>query len=310
VKVVVEPGHAGARLDVFVAGALGVSTSEARRRIAAGDVLVGGRARAKGHALAAGDDVEIREAAGWLVPAAVDWLEVAFADEEVIVVDKPAGVPCHPLERGEGGTLVDAVAARYPDVADASADAREGGLVHRLDTGTSGLVAVARTRAAHAALRAAIAAAEVEREYLALVAGRLDEDLILDQPIAHDPRDARRMVCARDGVEVRGEPRAATTFVDPVALGEDCALVCARIEGGRRHQVRVHLAEAGYPLLGDALYGGPPLPGRQGHALHASALRLPGRERLTSPLPGELARAARDAGLEVPDALLRPLDAR
>jgi 23S rRNA pseudouridine1911/1915/1917 synthase len=280
--LVVGPGAAGQRADAFVARALGVGTKEARELFARRAVRRQGRPLAKGDELAEGDELLVPALAPWLVAEGAPALSLAYVDDEVGVVDKPAGMAPHPLARGEGGTVADGLFARFPEVETAAPDEREGGLVHRLDPGTSGLLAAARTSAAWRALRAAFTADKVARGYVALVHGALAAEALLEGAIAHDPGDARRMVVG----EGRGQPRAASTEVRPVAQGECVTLVIARTRGGRRHQVRVHLAEAGHPLVGDPLYGGTEAPERAGHMLHAALLCLPARPRLLS-RPGE-----------------------
>src|SRR5262249_17011067 len=190
------------------------------------------------------------------------------------------------------------LAGRFPETARLG-DPLSSGLVHRLDTGTSGLLVAARTPAVHARLRAAFRAGDVTKRYLAVVAGSPPEHAVVDTPLAHDPRDRRRMVAASAGL--RAWP--AQTEIARLNAGSGRALVRATLHSGVTHQVRVHLALLGCPVLGDALYGGPDvgLPATR-HALHASALApsprapdLPASEcdlphalaaLLTAPVPG------------------------
>lgn len=301
-SVVVEERDEGSRADVVVASACGVSVREARALFADGGVTRVGRRVAKGDRLRPGDVLEVVEPGAWLVPKADERLVVVYEDADVVVVDKPAGVPSHPLARGEGGTVVDALCARFPECALASDDEREGGLVHRLDTDTSGLLAAARSREVWQELRQAFTEGRVGRAYLALVEGRLAGDLVVDALVAHDPSDPRRMVTVGDDdARSRGEPKTARSRVSAVASGSDASLVVVRATGGRRHQVRVHLASAGHPLVGDALYGGGPTTARQGHLLHAVSLELPGRPALRVPPPADFLAAVTERGLDSGD---------
>ncbi len=302
-RVVIGDGRDDARADVALARALGLSVREARGLFDDGGVTRAGRSIAKGDRVQAGDVLDVTEPKPWLSPRDHDWLVVVHESADVVVVDKPAGVPSHPLRRGEGGTVADALAFRYPECSAASEHEREAGLVHRLDTFTSGLLAAARSREAWLALRAAFRDGNVRRAYLALVDGLLTSPLLLDAAIAHDPSDARRMVTVRAGDEAkaRGEPKAARSHVTPVASSGGASLVLVRTEGGRRHQVRVHLASAGFPLVGDVLYGGSETSARAGHLLHAALLELPGEPRLVSSPPADFVTAARERGLTPDD---------
>jgi 23S rRNA pseudouridine1911/1915/1917 synthase len=289
------------RLDGFVAAALpGLSRRLVRRLIAAGGVRVNGRVAAKGTRLRPGDRVTLPELPAGLAPEPGLALPVVYEDVSLAALDKPGGLPAHALDPRQRGTAAAFVLARYPETAGLG-DPLAPGLVHRLDTGTSGLLVVARTAGAYAALRRAFRAHAVEKRYLALVAGAemAWRETLIDVPLAHDPRDRRRMVPAPPGTRAwRAETRVAV-----VARGRQHALVAATIRTGVTHQVRAHLAVAGHPVLNDRLYGGPLTatlaPGR--HALHATALTLPHpterrRLALTCPLPPDLAALGTEAG--------------
>lgn len=307
-RVVVPPALAGARVDRAVAELLELPVNAVRRLLDAGRVRVDHRRRKKGDVVQGGAVVEVTGVAGgpggkpaWLVPGSAA-VPVVFEDAHVVVVDKPAGMPSHPLLPGEGGTAVDALAARFPEIAVASDDPREAGLVHRLDTGTSGCLAVARDRETWRALRDAFAAGTVDKSYLALVHGVIGAPLVVDRPVAHDPADARRMIvlaAASGGAAPGGQP--AKTSVTPLATGAEHTLVAVRAQGGRRHQIRVHLACAGHPLVGDVLYGAEAAADAPSHLLHADGLTLPGRPPLRAPLPAGFRAALASRGLEAPD---------
>jgi 23S rRNA pseudouridine1911/1915/1917 synthase len=183
--------------------------------------------------------------------------------------------------------------ARHPECATVADDPREGGLVHRLDTDTSGVIVAARTRDAWLALRHAFATRQVEKRYLALVAGHAPPRAEVSVPLAQ----AGPRVRAADD-DAAAQP--AHTELERLADGVDVSLVLAVSRTGRRHQIRAHLAWLGYPIVGDTLYGGPPAPaGAPGHFLHAAALSLPHPTEgaaltLRAPLPPERARVLRE----------------
>ncbi|MCC7071337.1 MAG: RluA family pseudouridine synthase [Deltaproteobacteria bacterium] len=290
---VVPPALHGARLDRATAQLFELPVATARRLLALGRVRLDGKRGAKGDPVRSHQSIALEGGARWLTPAAAPRLTLVHTDEELVVVDKPAGMPCHPLVPGEGGTVVDALAALFPEIERASPEApREAGLVHRLDTGTSGCLAVARTEGAWRALRAAVASDQADKRYLALVEGVLAAPRTISAPIAHDPSDARRMRCGPEG-------RPASSVVLPLAQGRDATLVELVLGGGRRHQLRVHLASIGHPIVGDELYGAPARAGVAWPLLHALSLLLPGRARVEAPPPSSLLDAARARGLAV-----------
>jgi 23S rRNA pseudouridine1911/1915/1917 synthase len=263
---------AGARLDTFVHQLLpGWSRRLVHRLIRKGDVRVNARRVAKGTRLRQGDRVTLPDLPSRLRPEPAPGLPVVYEDAHLVVVDKPGGMPGHALDPRQRGTAAAVLLARYPELARVG-DPLAPGLAHRLDTGTSGLLLAARTPAAYATLRATFRAHAVEKRYLAVVAATVPvRNRRISLPLAHDPQDRRRMTAARPGE--RAWP--AETDVAVLAARADRALVAATIRTGVTHQVRVHLAHAGYPVLGDAVYGGPAVdlpPGR--HALHAARLRL------------------------------------
>jgi 23S rRNA pseudouridine1911/1915/1917 synthase len=226
-----------------------------------------------------------------LLPEADLAVPVVYVDTHLVALDKPGGLRGHALDPRQRGTVAAFVLARWPETA-AIGDPLAPGFVHRLDTGTSGLLLVARTAAAFAALRAAFRSRAIEKTYLAVVAGSPPPRAHLETPLAHDPRDRRRMAPARGG----GRAWPAVTDVETLAVHGGRALVRTRMRTGVTHQIRAHLALLGHPVLGDALYGGPPAPLAPGrHALHAAELVLPHPTRgltlrLASPLPAELER--------------------
>jgi len=199
-------------------------------------------------------------------------VEVIYLDDNLVALAKPPGLPSHPLRAGERGTLANALVARFPECAAVGEDPREAGLVHRLDRDTSGLLLAARNAATWHSLRQAFREGRVRKEYVALVAGVIQVPGEIDLPLAHHPRDHRRMRVARPG-----EPgQSARTQFAPLASGENWTLLRVQMSTGRMHQVRVHLAHVGHSLVGDSLYGGPAWPsGLPGHFLHAWRIALP-----------------------------------
>ena len=283
------------RLDRAVARAFNVSRGRAMDWIACDRVRVDGRRAAKGQPVGPGARLSVRlPPPDAPVPQPELAIRIVHADAQVVVADKPAGMPSHPLKPGETGTAANALVGRFPELAKVGAAAREGGLVHRLDTDTSGLLLFARTAGAHASLRAQFTARTVEKGYLALVAGELHASGEVDLPLAHDPHDARKVRAASDPEWAQlHSARPALTRFTPVKLCAGFTLLEVEIATGVLHQIRAHLAFIGHPLAGDALYGGPELPGLARHFLHAarlSFLHLDGtRPRFESALPAELA---------------------
>lgn len=251
----IPPALDGERLDRVVSLVTGVSRSLAAAAIESGQVVVDGTVATSGKVkLRAGQVVEFGE----IVepepepprPDPAVEVSVVYEDDDVLVVDKAPGLVVHPAPGNPDGTLVNGLLARYPDLVGVGETHRPG-IVHRLDAGTSGLLAVARTPAAHAALVAALARRQVTREYLALVWGHPANDAgVIDAPIGRDPRDPMRMAVVVDGRVARTRYEVEQTFDDP-----EVSLVRCWLETGRTHQIRVHLAAIGHPVVGDTLYG-------------------------------------------------------
>ena len=283
------------RLDKAVARLFGVSRGRAMDWIAEGRVRVDGRRAPKGQPAPPGSKISVdKPPPDQPVPQPELAIRIVHADAGVVVADKPAGMPSHPLKPGETGTAANALVGRFPELAAVGPSPREGGLVHRLDTDTSGLLLAARTDAAHAILRAQFTARTVEKGYLALVAGELHAGGEIALPLAHDPQDARKMRAAGDAdyAEALGARPALTSF-SPVERRSGFTLVQVEIATGVMHQIRAHLAFIGHALAGDTLYGGPELPGLARHFLHAARLGFAHpdgtRARFESPLPADLA---------------------
>jgi 23S rRNA pseudouridine1911/1915/1917 synthase len=237
------------RLDAFLAArGAAPSRSAAQRLIDAGAVLVDGTPRPKNHRIAAGQvvSVETGEGGGGAVEPAAEF-EVVYEDADLLVVDKPAGLVTHPAAGHRGPTLAGALRGR----AAGGPDPERAGIVHRLDRDTSGLLVVTKTEEAHAALSEQLRAREVRREYLALVAGHPEaESGTVDAPIGRD-RSRRTIVSTRSD-----RPREAVTHFEVIERLPATTLLRVRLETGRTHQIRAHLAAIDHPVCGDPQYGG------------------------------------------------------
>lgn len=235
-------------------------------------------------------------------------LEILFIDNDVIVVNKPAGVPCHPLREEETNTVLHLVGEQYPEVLTASSNPLEGGLCHRLDNDTSGALAFARTKDAHETIRAAFQQSKVKRVYIALLQGELNRQQKVDVPIAHHNKNARKMLCVTSDMRhYRGQPKDAWSEFTPIVSSQKATLTKVVIQGGRRHQVRVHAAFFGHPLVGDVLYGGPKANYLPGHALHAAALTLPGKPTISAGLPVDFINEIENYGILGRDFVLEQI---
>ncbi|HLT70653.1 MAG TPA: RluA family pseudouridine synthase [Acidimicrobiales bacterium] len=286
----------GQRLDRVVALVTGRSRSEAAELVDGGAVLVDGRpVTSRTHRVAEGETLDItvpdapEETAPQPDPAVP--VPVVHEDDDLVVVDKPAGLVVHPGAGRHEGTLVNGLLARYPEIAGVGQPDRPG-IVHRLDKGTSGLLLVARSPRAHEALVRMLAGRAVERRYRTLVWGAPSSATgVIDAPIGRSARDRTRMAVTVTGKPARTRYEVVRTYRDPVEVTE---LVC-HLETGRTHQIRVHLGSIGHRVVGDRRYGGDrqslPLDRPFLHAEHLALDHPVTGERLafTSPLPADLA---------------------
>jgi len=275
VVVVVPPEQAGERLDRVVAAAPGVGTrSQAKQLIDAGRVSVGGVVRKAAHEVRAGERVTIETSvppSRTIEPEAIP-LTVLYEDEDLLAIDKPPGMVVHPAPGASRGTLVHALAHRLGALAGVG-DAERPGIVHRLDRDTSGVLLVARTAAALEALARQFRDRTVEKRYVAVVVGRVARAAgTIDRPIGRHPRERKRMsVHSRRG-------RPALTTWEVLERFPGATLLRLAPKTGRTHQLRVHLAALGHPIVGDKVYGRGRATGPAGafprQALHAAEIRF------------------------------------
>jgi 23S rRNA pseudouridine1911/1915/1917 synthase len=287
------------RLDQLVRQRIpGISRGSVERLLERGLVLVDGRPEPKGLRLRPGQRVVVAAVARSERPISQPELplELIAVLPSLVAINKTAGPPCHPLVPGETDTVANALVARFPECASASPHAREAGLVHRLDHSTSGVLLAARTPQAYGRMRGFFSSGQVEKHYLALVAGAVEGPGRIEHRLRTMPGDGRRMAVLEsgDGQEARTEFR-------PVARLGALTLVEVNARTGRRHQVRVHLAHLGHPLVGDELYGGPAPEGAAGAFLHAHRLAVAADGlALHAALPAERAAVLRRLGLKEP----------
>jgi 23S rRNA pseudouridine1911/1915/1917 synthase len=302
-SVVVPASLDGMRVDKAVALVADVSRSAVDTLVAEGRVRIDGTVVASRRTvLKLGQEIEVDRGEDHVPsgpngdPSVV--FAVAYEDDEVIVVDKPAGLVVHPGAGHRTGTLLQGLLARYPELrsvaAEVGSELNRPGVVHRLDRGTSGLMVVARTPDAYHSLVAQLSERDVSRSYRALVLGTVaGESGLVDAPIGRSVTSPTRMAVTRKGKEARTRYRVEQRFEEPAPT----TLVTASLETGRTHQIRVHLSAIGHPVVGDPVYSrGRSLPGASINRpfLHAYGLAFdhPGtgdRVSFTSPMPADLA---------------------
>ena len=295
--VTVPGALAGERLDRVVAVLVECTRAAASTLVADGAVSVDGVVTTKGATrVDEGARVEVLQgpddAPSTLMPDETVVVPIAYEDADVLVVDKPAGLVVHPGAGHTTGTLVHGLVALHPDIAEVG-DADRPGIVHRLDKDTSGLLLVARTPAAHRSLTRQLRARTITRRYLALVWGHLDAPRgAIDAPIGRSSRTPTRMTVSARGREARTAYDVVAEYAEPVAAS---LLECA-LDTGRTHQIRVHLAAIGHPVVGDDRYQGrrDPLTDMHRFFLHAARLGFEHpasgqRVQVESPLPADLA---------------------
>ena len=296
-----EEDH-GMRLDSYLAAAADMSRSAAVRLIESKEVLLNGRPADKKARVSAGDEVtyEIPAPKASEVAAEDIPLSVLYEDDDLLVIDKPSGMVVHPAAGNEDGTLVNALLHHCGNSLSGIGGELRPGIVHRIDKDTSGLIAVAKNDAAHRSLAAQLEDHSMHRVYHALVNGGFHEDEgTVDLPIGRHPKDRKKMAVLREG---QGNARRAVTHYKVLCRFGSVTYLSLRLETGRTHQIRVHMAAKGHPLLGDTVYGGGNTPFEKKHAslfsgqcLHAKELtfvhpRTGERMTVVSELPPDFVR--------------------
>lgn len=300
-RILEGPAPAG-RVDVAVAAVAGISRAHAQRLLGDGRALVDGRPRRASDRLTGGEQLRITLSAPpdpTLVPEAIP-IRVVYEDDDLLVVEKPAGMVVHPSAGHSTGTLVHALlgrAASRQESLGSIAGVGRPGIVHRLDRDTSGLLVVAKTDAAQAALMRQFGERQVDKEYVALVRGQAPAARgRIEAPVGRDPRDRQRMA-----VVARG--RSAVTDYDVIGSGGGYTLLRLQPQTGRTHQLRAHLAYLRLPIAGDLRYGGGAGPGElRRQFLHAARLAFArpsdgARVEAWSELPPDLAASLAASGI-------------
>jgi 23S rRNA pseudouridine1911/1915/1917 synthase len=267
------------RLDRWLHRQLpGYSLRQVRELIRAGRVQVRGKRAKKGSLVQPHDRVRVENlepGVPGVRPEAGIVFEVVFEDESLAVVDKPAGMPTHPLDPGETGTLLNGALARWPELSRVGKKPLELGLIHRLDTKTSGLLLLAKTEPARVLLVKEMKARKIRKYYRAVVEGHFPEESgEIHLPLGHHPQDDRRMVAALPGQRLRGKPQEAITRFRVRERGLDRTLLELELVTGVTHQLRVHLASQGHPVKGDDLYGPEPDPASSRYLLQSWRMEL------------------------------------
>lgn len=303
-KTILFATNPARRLDQFIAQqTLGISRSYAKYLIKEGDIRINGKLSKPSDSLTAGDrvDINLPSQGEIAVDRATHSINIIYEDDDVIVVDKPAGLTCHPALGHPYPTLTDILLAHFPPLANVG-DEKRPGLVHRLDKDTSGLLVIAKTGLAFSNLVGQFHSRTVFKLYLALIRGYLrPEHGFIQAPIARGNTNRQRMVIAATG-------RDATTEYKVAGYASGYTLLQVRPLTGRTHQIRVHLKAVGYPVVGDTTYGGRSLlvPRQFLHA-HRIGFKLPSGGdyvEFTSPLPPDLGEALAKLGLSTNECRL------
>lgn len=280
----VPDGLSGERIDVALARLLGFSRAFAQEVIESGGVVVSGAPASKSHRVHTGDQLEVTfepKRPAQVMPVVIESMEILYDDDDVVVVNKPPELAAHPAPSWDGPTVLGALAGAGFRISTSGPPERQG-IVHRLDVGTSGVMAVAKSEIAYSKLKRAFKARTVEKIYHALAQGRLDPlEGTIDAPIGRHPSSAWKFAVVSGG-------REAVTHYSTIEEFGAASLLRVNLETGRTHQIRVHMAAARHPLVGDLLYGADPtLASRLGlerQFLHATELSF------THPVTGEQVR--------------------
>lgn len=284
----VLPEEAGTRADVFLSEHFDVTRTAAARLLEEGAAMVNGKAVTKNYKLRAADAVTLE------LPPVKDVetrpenipLTIVYEDEDIAVIDKPKGMVVHPAAGNEDGTLVNALLYHMGDRLSGIGGERRPGIVHRIDKDTSGLLVIAKNDFAHTILSEGLKTHSIDREYMAVaIGGFKDACGTVHKPIGRNPKDRKKMAIVADG-------REAVTHYSVAERFHGYTLLAVKLETGRTHQIRVHMASIGHPLLGDEVYGGKsplkfPLAGQTLHAYRLTLTHPRTGETMTfeSPLP-------------------------
>ncbi|MBE6564174.1 MAG: RluA family pseudouridine synthase [Ruminococcaceae bacterium] len=258
----------GKRLDVYLSEKGGLTRSAAQKKIESGEVLVNGESKPKKHPLSAGDEVSFAEDEpidDINRPQEIP-LEIVYEDEDLLVVNKERGIVVHPAAGNPDGTLVNALLFHCGDSLSGINGVKRPGIVHRIDKDTSGLLVVAKNDASHLSLAEQIKSHSFERQYQAVICGRMKEEQgRIEGDIGRSLKDRKKMAIVKGG-------RSAVTHYRVLAEYGRYSHLALQLETGRTHQIRVHLSSLGHPLVGDTLYGARDDLGLQGQCLHAKTI--------------------------------------
>lgn len=280
----VSENDAGLRLDEFVTRHLpGFTKGAIIRAIDYHSILLNNRVSKKGFKLRAGDTIQIKDLSSNRVYPNPDVpVSVIYRDDYLFAINKPAGLPAHPNRPHERDTLANGLIAAFPQQEGIGDSPLVAGILHRLDTDTSGLTLAARTQEIFDYFRTAFSERQLEKTYLALVEGRITEKGRLEHNLIHNPQHPGHMIDA-DTIRDPERPMKAVTRYQPIREFRNHTLLEVGIRTGVTHQIRCQLSLAGFPIVGDTRYGGQAVPGFPRHFLHASAIEfsLPGTQQIT-----------------------------
>ncbi len=276
--MIINENDVGKRLDVYVSELIEITRSSAQGLIEGGDVLVNDKAQSKNYRLRLGDNVEVneREPSELLVEAENIPLDIAYEDEDIIVINKPSGMVVHPAPGNESGTLVNALLYHCKGTLSGINGVIRPGIVHRIDKDTSGLLVVAKNDESHVFLSSLLKDHGIKRVYHAILTGHLKESKgVVNAPIARHPVDRKKMAVVQGG-------REAITHYEVIEEYPSFTYAKMELETGRTHQIRVHMSHIGHPIIGDEVYGGGKTPFEKankslldGQILHAKILSFP-----------------------------------